>query len=190
MASEADLVERCGGRCELCTSSNSLARYQLPNSEGRGDADVMLCSTCLDNIELSLEEMDVSHWRCLSDSMWSAVPAVQILAWRLLKRISSESWAQDLLDMLYLDESAMEWAQAGVSNSQDEAVLARDSNGAILKAGDNVTVIKDLNVKGTSFVAKRGTVVRGISLTDNPEHIEGRVNGTRIVILTCFVKKS
>ena len=60
----------------------------------------------------------------------------------------------------------------------------------MLQAGDNIVIIKDLNVKGTSFVAKRGTAVRGISLTDNPEHIEGRVNGTRIVILTCFVKKS
>jgi protein PhnA len=60
-----------------------------------------------------------------------------------------------------------------------------------LSAGDTVTLIKDLNVKGTNFVAKRGTAVRGISLVaDNPEHIEGRVNGTRIVILAKFAKKS
>ena len=190
MESEVELKARCAGVCELCTSSNGLSVYQVPDSEGRGDADVMICSSCLDSIQSSVEEMDINHWRCLNDSMWSAVPAVQILAWRLLKRISSESWAQDLLDMLYLDESALEWAEAGVTNNQDDSVLTRDSNGAILKAGDNVTVTKVLNVKGTSFVAKRGTVVRGISLTDNPEHIEGRVNGTRIVILTCYVKKS
>lgn len=53
-----------------------------------------------------------------------------------------------------------------------------------------MVIIKDLDVKGTSFTAKRGTTVRNISLTDNPEHIEGRVNGTRIVILTKFVKKA
>mgnify|MGYP000126734233 FL=1 len=190
MTSEAELKERCAGTCELCGSSSSLSVYCVPDSEGRGDADVMICSVCLENIESSIEEMNINHWRCLNDSMWSTVPAVQILAWRILKRISAESWAQDLLDMLYLDESALEWAEAGMTNNQDNNVLARDSNGVILKAGDNVTVIKDLNVKGTSFVAKRGTVVRGISLTDNPEHIEGRVNGTRIVILTCYVKKS
>tara|TARA_R110001592_G_scaffold140266_1_gene361007 strand:- start:5186 stop:5758 length:573 start_codon:yes stop_codon:yes gene_type:complete len=190
MASGSELQDRCGGRCELCASTDSLVVYQVPDSEGRGDADVMICSACLDNIESNLEEMTINHWRCLSESMWSTVPAVQILAWRILKRISAESWAQDLLDMLYLEESALEWAEAGAANNQVDAVLTRDSNGATLKAGDNVTIIKDLNVKGSSMVAKRGTVVRGISLTDNPEHIEGRVNGTRIVILTCFVKKS
>jgi len=52
-------------------------------------------------------------------------------------------------------------------------------------------LIKDLNVKGGGFTAKRGTAVRGISLVaDNAEHIEGRVSGQQIVILTKFVKKS
>jgi len=55
----------------------------------------------------------------------------------------------------------------------------------------NTRFIKDLNVKGGGFMAKRGTVVRGISLAaNNPEHIEGRVNGQQIVILTQFVKKT
>jgi len=60
-----------------------------------------------------------------------------------------------------------------------------------LAAGDTVTLIKDLDVKGTSFVAKRGTSVRNISLVKNNEQqIEGRVNGTQIVILTKFVKRA
>jgi len=59
-----------------------------------------------------------------------------------------------------------------------------------LQAGDNVTLIKDLDVKGANFTAKRGTMVRGIGLTDNPEHIEGRVNGTRIVIISAYTKKA
>jgi protein PhnA len=42
----------------------------------------------------------------------------------------------------------------------------KDSNGAILKDGDNVTLIKDLKVKGTSATLKRGTLVKGIRLTD------------------------
>jgi protein PhnA len=75
--------------------------------------------------------------------------------------------------------------------SDDGAVKHIDSNGTVLEAGDTVTLIKDLNVKGAGFTAKRGTAVRGISLVaDNPEHIEGRVNGQQIVILTKFVKKS
>jgi Uncharacterized Zn-ribbon-containing protein involved in phosphonate metabolism len=70
------------------------------------------------------------------------------------------------------------------------ASVHKDANGAVLQRGDNVVLIKDLPVKGAGFTAKRGTAVRGISLVaDNPEHIEGRVEGQRIVILTQFVKK-
>jgi protein PhnA len=90
--------------------------------------------------------------------------------------------------MLYLDDDTLEWAKDGWK--LDAREFPRDSNGLILNAGDSVTIIKDLDVKGTSFVAKRGTLVQRIALTENPEHIEGKVNGTKIVILTCYVKKS
>ena len=67
----------------------------------------------------------------------------------------------------------------------------RDSNGAILNEGDNVTVIKDLKVKGSSTVLKRGTMIRGIHLTDDPEEIEGRTDKVKgLVLKTCFLKKS
>ncbi len=124
--------------------------------------------------------------------MWSQAPAVQVLAWRMLTRLGAEGWAQDLLEMLYLDEATLSWAQAtGEGGGTVDGLEHRDSNGAVLVAGDTVTLIKDLNVKGANFTAKRGTAVRGISLVaDNPEHIEGRVNGQQIVILTKFVKKS
>jgi protein PhnA len=60
----------------------------------------------------------------------------------------------------------------------------------VLQNGDTVTLIKDLDVKGAGFTAKRGTSVKNISLVeDNPEHIMARVNGSQIVILTKFVKK-
>ena len=111
------------------------------------------------------------------------------MAWRMLTRLSAEGWPQDLLDMLYLDEETLAWAQSDSSDDED-TVTHKDSNGAVLAAGDTVTLIKDLDVKGTSFTAKRGTAVRNISLVaSNEEHIEGRVNGTQIVILTKFVKR-
>jgi protein PhnA len=114
------------------------------------------------------------------------------MAWRMLTRLSSEGWPQELLDMLYLDDETLAWAKAsGEGASDDDSVRHVDSNGAVLEAGDTVTLIKDLNVKGANFTAKRGTAVRGISLVaDNPEHIEGKVNGQQIVILTKFVKKA
>ncbi len=152
----------------------------------------MICGVCREQIDSS-GTPDVHHWHCLNDSMWSPVPAVQVLAWRMLTRLSGESWAQDLLEMLYLDDDTLAWAKSGAERNSDEERQIKhvDSNGAELAAGDTVTLIKDLNVKGANFVAKRGTPVRGISLVaDNPEQIEGRVNGQQIVILTKFVKKA
>lgn len=136
--------------------------------------------------------MDVNHWRCLNDSMWSQVPAVQVMAWRMLTRLREQGWPRELLEMLYLDDQTLNWAQAtGEGKITEDEVKHLDSNGAVLEAGDTVTLIKDLNVKGANFTAKRGTAVRGISLVaDNAEHIEGKVNGQQIVILTKFVKKS
>lgn len=67
--------------------------------------------------------------------------------------------------------------------------IAKDSNGNILLEGDSVTVIKDLNVKGSSMVIKRGTRVKNIRLTDSPEEIDCKVDGSSIVLKTCFVKK-
>jgi len=91
-----------------------------------------------------------------------------------------------------LDEELLTWAQAMDEGEDTEITIKHvDSNGAILESGDTVTLIKDLVVKGANFTAKRGTAVRGISLvSNNAEHIEGRVSGQRIVILTKFVKKS
>jgi protein PhnA len=120
--------------------------------------------------------------------MWSQTPAVQVVAFRLLRRLAADhGWAQDALDMLYLEDDTRTWAEQALAEEDD--IVHVDSNGVRLSAGDTVVLIKDLDVKGSSLVAKRGTAVRNIGLTSNPEHIEGRVDGQRIVILTKFVKK-
>lgn len=69
-------------------------------------------------------------------------------------------------------------------------LVVKDSNGTALKDGDNVTIIKDLKVKGSSSVIKRGTLVKGIKLTDNDEEVEGRVEKSQMVLKTCFLKKA
>ena len=67
----------------------------------------------------------------------------------------------------------------------------RDSNGTLLADGDNVTLIKDLKVKGTSVTLKRGTLVKAIRLTGDPEEIECRVEKVKGLILrTEFLKKA
>jgi protein PhnA len=70
-------------------------------------------------------------------------------------------------------------------------IKVRDSNGALLAEGDSVTLIKDLKLKGSSTVLKRGTVIRGIHLTDNADEIEGRTDKVKgLVLRTEFLKKA
>ena len=192
MSIESSLQQRSDNQCELCGGTESLSVHAVaPKAGDHSDDCVLICGVC--QAQLSGEtELDVTHWRCLNDSMWSQVPAVQILAYQQLSILTQagETWAQDLLDMMYLEDEHKAWAESGLAHmtagGDSEAI---DSNGTKLAAGDNVYLIKDLPVKGAGFTAKQGTTVRGISLTSNPEHIEGRVNGQKIVILTKFVKK-
>ena len=189
---EKALHHRSESKCELCGAGENLRVYEVPpDSQGGVDNCVLLCETCRVQVE-DPTKVDVHHWRCLNDSMWSQVPAVQVMAWRMLKRLSGEAWTQELLDTLYLDEETQKWAEAAQEGSLDEETVKHlDSNGAVLSAGDTVILTKDLTVKGANFTAKRGTAVRGISLVEgNAEQIEGRVSGQQIVILTKFVKRT
>ncbi len=187
MSIEQTLQIRSESKCELCGTTENLSVYDVPpESNGSADQCIMICEICTDQIE-NPNNVNINHWRCLNDSMWSQVPAVQVVAWRMLTRLRSEGWPQDLLDTLYLEDEALEWAQAtGEGQNDEDSIKHLDSNGTTLEAGDTVTLIKDLNVKGANFTAKRGTAVRGISLVAD----EGRVSGQQIVILTKFVKKS
>ena len=82
------LQERSNNTCELCTSKENLKQYTIPPSLNESvDNSLLVCSTCLDQIEGNAD-MDVNHWRCLNDSMWSEFVAVQIMAWRMLQRLT------------------------------------------------------------------------------------------------------
>ena len=197
MISEKELQKRSDNKCELCGSEENLGAFEVPNlPAGKAgsptnvsETAILICETCKEQIE-NPEKVEPNHWRCLNDSMWSTVPAVQVMAWRMLNRLKTEGWPQDLLDMMYLDEEAAAWAKAGITENSAEKIIHRDSNGVILEAGDSVVLIKDLKVKGSSMVAKQGTAVRRISLDhENEKYIEGKVDGQQIVIITDFVKK-
>ncbi len=178
-----ELETRSGGVCELCGNSENLSVLEVAPSDGSAQESILVCSTCRDQIE-NPDSMDETHWNCLNDSMWSEVPAVKVMAFRLLSKLNR----QDLLDIIYLEDDERKWAEQGLSNV-DETVV-KDANGTILKAGDSVVILKDLDVKGAGFTAKRGTTVRNISIPqDVEEHIEGRVNGTKIYLKTEFLKK-
>ena len=186
-----DLQARSGAKCELCVATANLTVYEVPpKSTGGVDGSLLGCETCIGQIE-NPDTVDANHWRCLNDSMWSEHPAVQVVAWRMLSRLKSEGWPQDLLDMMYLDDKHLNWAKAtGEGVAEGDKIIHRDVNGVILNTGDSVVLIKDLKVKGSSLVAKQGTAVRRISLDpENAEFIEGKVGPQQIVIITKYVKK-
>ncbi len=189
MSVEQALIERSGNKCELSGSEDNLSVYEVAPCDCSADQSVLLCENIRSQIE-NPESMNPNDFRCLNDSMWSPVPAVQVLSYRVLHSLKAEGWPMDLLDMMYLDDEMKAWAEAGMPDEDDDREPTKDINGTLLQEGDDVTIAKDLDVKGAGFTAKRGTMVKNIHLTDNPRHIEGKVNGIQVVLVAPYTKKS
>ncbi len=176
--------------CALCSSSDDVAAWVVVPARIPADT-VRLCGTCRAREAASAAPDVAATW--LRDTVWSEDVGVQVLSWRLLQRLPGASWARELLEQVWLDDEVLAWAQAGLTTETvvTEATLrVVDSNGTPLAEGDAVTLIKDLEVKGAGFTAKRGTLVKNIHLTDDAGLIEGRVNGTVIVLKTAFLKRA
>ncbi|WP_316820211.1 PhnA domain-containing protein [Pedobacter gandavensis] len=190
MKLEEQLLSRSENKCELCQSGETLSVYEVPpQTANTADNCILICNKCLAQIEKK-EELDSKHWQCLSGSMWSETPGVQVVSWRLLNRLSNESWAMDYLDMMYLDEDRLAWAKAANLDNDSAVELHKDCNGAILQAGDTIVLTKSLDVKGSTLNAKMGTVVKNIRLVENnTDQIEGKIEGQVIVILTKYTRK-
>lgn len=191
MKTEETLRNRSGNKCELCGEENNLAMYEVqPQDQNNEDNCILLCSKCIAQIDKK-EELDTNHWDCLTTTMWSEIPGVQVVTWRLLNRLKNETWAMESLDMMYMDDERLAWAKATGDHENDGSVdLHKDCNSAVLQTGDSVVLIKSLDVKGSTLNAKMGTVVKNIRLVeDNTEQIEGKIEGQTIVILTKYVRK-
>jgi protein PhnA len=105
----------------------------------------------------------------------------------LLQPYKDEDWASNVFAAVELDENTLRWAMSAL----EVADIHKDAYGNVLENGDTVVLTESLKVKGTSFNAAKGTVVRKIRLVpDNAEQIEGKINDQTIVILTKFVKKA
>ena len=165
-------------KCDLCGSEENLTAYTVEPK----DDTITVCETCLATMDKPAE--NESHWHCLNDSMWSEVPAVQVMAYRIYNRLGN----QEQLDMMYMEDDVKAWAEEGLAAENAEPV--RDANGTILVEGDSVSIIKDLVVKGAGFTAKQGTTVKNIRMVPgDPTHIQGKVNGSTIFIISAFLKK-
>ncbi len=191
MSVESELIARSNNQCELCTSTENLSIYDVPpNAQQRIEDSILVCEKCEAQLNKK-ETLDSKHWNCLNESMWSEVPAVQVVAWRMLSRLRHESWAVDAIDLLYFDEETLAWAKStGDHENSSEVEFHKDSNGNLLQNGDTVVLTKTLDVKGSSLNAKLGTVVKNIRLVhDNTDQIEGKIEGQTIVILTKYLRK-
>jgi protein PhnA len=186
---ERKLKDRSGSVCEISGTEHDLVVYVLPPTNERTvENSVLIAKHLKDQIE-NPETTDEKDWRGLSESMWSEHLPVQIVSWRMLARLKNT----DLLEMMYLDEEALEWAKATgeVAEEDENKIVHKDSNGVTLLDGDSVVLIKDLDVKGATFTAKRGAAVHNIKLVwDDANLIEGRVENQSIYILTQYVKKT
>jgi protein PhnA len=188
MSFEKELIARSGNVCELSGNTDNLVAHLVAPAAGtNADEYIFIQQGLKDQLDGTAETV-ANDWRCLNDSMWSEVPAVKVIAYRMLNNLKAEGWPADLIETMYLEDETLAWAKAGMED--EDAIKHIDSNGVTINAGDTVVLIKDLDVKGSSMVAKRGTSVRNVRLVhDNPELIEGKVNGQTIYILTQFVKK-
>ena len=170
--------------CELCGSDDGVSVVELPVSDTSEEQSVYLCTNC--NTQIDSGSLDESHFNCLNDSMWSETPAAKIMSYILWSRLGR----QDMIEMMYLEEDELNLAQQAV-NAEANKLVYRDANGVELHTGDSIVILKDLEVKGAGFTAKRGTTVTRIGLAPGDEgHVEGRVNGTKIFIKTEFIKKA
>ena len=130
MTIESALLTRSESSCELCRSTDDLRIFAVPPFESaEPDYCLLICRICDDHLEGS-SSMDVNYWRCLNDTMWSQVRPVQIMTWRLLTKLNSEPWAQDLLDILYLEDDTLALAKTGTFDGDAPTVKHKDSNGA------------------------------------------------------------
>ncbi len=185
MSLNPKLRERGQNLCELCTTEEPEVDYTVsPKSDDLIANQVAVCKTCLNAMDNKNANF---HWRCLEGSIWNPEPSVQALSYRILYGIKDEEWANNTINSVDLDENTIQWAVS----AYEVPDVHMDAFGNKLETGDTVVLTQMLNVKGTSFSASKGTVVKKIKLvTDNAEHIEGKINDQTIVILTKFVKKS
>ena len=89
------------------------------------------------------------------------------------------------------DEASGEWIPAGTITGIEAApVEVRDSVGNLLADGDQVTLVKDLTVKGAGQTLKRGTLIKSIRLTGDAQEIDCRYEGIKGLVLRAeFVRK-
>lgn len=110
-----DLARRAKSRCEITGASGvPLRPYEVPPVGEDPDIDrtLLVSDACMDVLEHP-KRLAGREWQCLAEAVWSDMPAVQVVAWRMLRELATrEDWAREALDEVFLDPEIEEWANA------------------------------------------------------------------------------
>lgn len=190
MKTSSSLLNRSDHACELCgLPSETLHAHVVPVKADEADENAaVLCDTCFQHIQEAKYD-NANYFHFLTSSIWSEQPAVKVLSYKILTQLRDKTWAQEALDIAALSDEELAWANSEAAALADQ-VIHKDAYGAVLQNGDTVFLTDSLMVKGVNFTASKGTKVVKIRLVpDNPEQIEGKIEGSVIVILTKYVRK-
>jgi len=110
-----DLARRAKSKCELTgTSGVPLRSYEVPpvGEDPILERTLLISEACHEVLEHP-NRLKGREWQCLAEVVWSEMPAVQVVAWRMLHHLAkSEDWAREVMQELFLDEEVEEWAKS------------------------------------------------------------------------------
>lgn len=107
------LARRSHSQCELCGAHGvKLMAYEVEPAPENPDLEHTLfaCETCKTQLD-NPKRMDPDHWHCLSTSVWSEIPCVQVQAVKTLMGLKAQDWANDLMEQLYLPPETLRWLE-------------------------------------------------------------------------------
>jgi protein PhnA len=107
-----DLTRRARSSCELCqTSGVPLSIHEVAPVPKDPDLDhcIFICSDCNNSLNTG-KHPEPKRWRCLGNTIWSEIPAVQVAAIRILRQIApTEPWATEILEMATPEPEVEDW---------------------------------------------------------------------------------
>lgn len=110
-----DLARRAKSKCELTgVSGVPLRAYEIPpvQAEPELDRTLLLSEVCHAALERP-KSLSGQEWRCLAETVWAELPAIQVVSWRMLGVLSlKEDWAREVLDGVFLDPEVQAWADS------------------------------------------------------------------------------
>ncbi|MES2657386.1 MAG: phnA protein [Verrucomicrobiota bacterium] len=110
-----DLARRAKSKCELTGAAGvSLRPYEVPPVGEDPDIDktLLVSEACLEVLEHPAR-LKGREWQILAETVWSELPATQVVAWRMLNQLAkTEDWAREVIEEVFLDEEVEEWAKS------------------------------------------------------------------------------